>query len=438
METGRTGMSLPKSEAYVIGSLIRYPELISQSEMLTEADFTEPNNRRIYATLKRMMLNHRTPDFAGITDELASLPDGADLMQYIIDSMRGVTKTMFQDHVNMVRASSRRRNLVKVLEDCANDLADQDNDFGAITDRLANAIKVDTGFNVTVSQTDAAISAMNLVEARGSETPYTTGIPSLDSMFAGGLHRGELTIIGARPSVGKTALSLWFALNIAMAGKSVIYISREMQSNRLILRMIQGMIDFAPYKFRTGKLTENEWLQTTQAISEISHLPITFIEHVGDIERLRSEIRSAVNNGKCDVVIIDYLQLIRSTDKAIDKNEYARISYVSRILKEITLELNIPVVALAQVNRSGDKENPSLSELKGSGSIEQDADNVILLHRTQDAQEALPEDRASWSSYLNAGFAYLILNVAKQRDGITGTIPILFNPTRQTYTEIKR
>lgn len=429
----------PASEDAVIGALARYPELFTSGHALTETDFCDQLNRAIYATICKLSIRNHIADFACIGDELLTLPSGNELLAHLMEcAKQAPTKVMFPTHVKLVKDASARRALADTLRESLNRLDDRDIDMGAVLEAISSAAHTaETGSPLT-SQTDAAIAAMTLLDTRAKEKPYSTGIKTLDYILAGGLHRGELTIIGARPSVGKTALALWFAVHVAMAGKHVLHISCEMLPNRLILRQIQSGLTFDPAKLRTGKLNDDEWSAISAELNNVASLPITYVERTIEIERMRSEIRAAHANGKCDVVIVDYLQLIRSYDRAVDRNEYTRISYVSRILKELTLELDIPIVALAQVNRSGDREAPTLSELKGSGSIEQDADNVILLHRTQSLEEALPQDREMWPCYINAGYAYLIVNVAKQRDGMIGQFPLLFMPSKQAYVEIQR
>lgn len=442
MTTGsfsNNALTAPASEDAVIGALARFPELLNAGQALTENDFDNPFNREIFTAIRKIAIRNHVADFASITDEIIAKPGSAEMLQHLVDvAKQAPTKTMFTMHCKLLKDASARRMLAAMLQDSLSRLNDRDNELADVLDRLTSAARTaETGSPLT-TQTDAVISAMTLLDARAREAPYDTGIANLNRVISGGLHRGELTIIGARPAVGKTALALWLATHIARAGKHVVYISREMQSNRLILRQVQGNLNFDSSKLRTGRLTDAEWSDVSAEFSAVAELPITYIERVGEIERIRSEIRAAQGKGKCDVVIIDYLQLICSADRTIDKNEYTRISYVSRVLKELTLELDIPVVALAQVNRSGDREAPTLSELKGSGSIEQDADNVVLLHRTQSPDEALPCDREMWPCYHNAGEAYLIVNIAKQRDGMTGKFPLLFVPEKQTYIEIAR
>lgn len=429
----------PASEDAVIGALIRHPEVFTGGQTLTEYDFADEHNRALYQIIRTLTLRNHSADYMSITDEIASRSDCDELSAHLADVLkRAAAKAMYPTHVKLVKDASARRALADTLRESLNRLDDRDTDMSAILEAVSSAAHTaETGSPLT-SQTDAAIAAMTLLDTRAKEKPYSTGIKTLDYILAGGLHRGELTIIGARPSVGKTALALWFAVHVAMAGKHVLHISCEMLPNRLILRQIQSGLTFDPAKLRTGKLNDDEWSAISAELNNVASLPITYVERTIEIERMRSEIRAAHANGKCDVVIVDYLQLIRSYDRAIDRNEYTRISYVSRILKELTLELDIPIVALAQVNRSGDREAPTLSELKGSGSIEQDADNVILLHRTQSLEEALPQDREMWPCYINAGYAYLIVNVAKQRDGMIGQFPLLFMPSKQAYVEIQR
>ena len=153
------------------------------------------------------------------------------------------------------------------------------------------------------------------------------------------------------------------------------------------------------------------------------------------IEDLRMEVQNKVDRGKLDLLVVDYLQLLQSKQRF--EKDYQRIAYVSKMLKDMTTDLNIAIIALAQVGRSSDGSMPTLSELRGSGDIEQDADNVIFMHKPESSNDRFvhPDHRGVPEALAQKGMNYIALNVAKQRQGETGTIAVVFHPARMQFTE---
>ena len=205
-----------------------------------------------------------------------------------------------------------------------------------------------------------------------------------------------------------------------------------------MLSNLSGVNGMVLRKADESELGENELEALTIAMAEASQLPIQFMFTVSTIEDLRSEVQLMSDKGEIDMLIVDYLQLMRS-QKNFEK-ENVRIGYVSKSLKDMAVDFNIPVIALAQVNRDTDGQMPTLKSLKASGDIEQDADGVIFLHKPMNADDeyVYPEDRGAFAAYINQGLTYLCIGIAKQRQGTTGKTCVLFDAAHMRYTAIDR
>jgi replicative DNA helicase len=243
-----------------------------------------------------------------------------------------------------------------------------------------------------------------------------TGFPNLDTML-NGLSRGDLIILAARPSMGKTAFALNVAINVALQSeKPGIIFNLEMTGEQLSDRMFasQGNIDFQA--IRTGRLTSEEWERLTMAISTLSEAPLTVIDEAFTLNQIRSDARKLKREiGELGVIVIDYLQLIGVEGNFSTTND--RVSYVSRTLKLLARELDVPIIALSQLSRAVEQrqdKRPMLSDLRDSGSIEQDADVVAFLYR----DDYYNEDSEK------KNIAELI--IGKQRNGPVGTCELLF------------
>ena len=189
---------------------------------------------------------------------------------------------------------------------------------------------------------------------------------------------------------------------------------------------------------RSGRVEQNEWIAIAQAMGYASLLPVSFIFSTKNIEDLRMEVQKKVDAGELDMLIVDYTQLMQTRQK-FDK-DYLRIGYVSKMLKDMTTDYNISVIALAQVARSTENDMPSLAELRGSGDLEQDADNVIFLHRPKDATDKhiFSQDRELFARLQEGNLQYILIDIAKQRQGDIGTVAVVFDPNRMQYLSIDR
>ncbi len=250
-----------------------------------------------------------------------------------------------------------------------------------------------------------------------SDYSFYTGIYDLDSMICG-LHRQELTIIGARPGIGKTTLALQIAEKIARNDKNVLFVSLEMSDTQIIQKMIARTGNVKGYRMRMGTIEDEDWVKISNAIGKLSDLKFNTNSKIRTIQRLELEARKLKNRGKLDLIIIDYIQLLKSKDKFNSREQ--EVADISRRLKLMSLELDIPIIALCQLNRNASNNEPNLSDLRESGSLEQDADNVIFLH--QDDSDS----------------NIVTLKVAKQRAGETGKIAVMFKKDISTFINLER
>jgi replicative DNA helicase len=266
-----------------------------------------------------------------------------------------------------------------------------------------------------------------LYERQEHLTGVSTGWPDLDRVLAG-LHRGDLIVIAARPSVGKTALALNLAVNAAKEGVAVGVFSLEMASEQLVMRILSSESRVDGQKLRTGRLSDTDWEPIMQAIGRLDTCDLRVDDTPAlSIMELRAKARRMFRGGKPGLVIVDYLQLMQPQNKR-SENRQVEIAEISRGLKILAKELDIPVVALSQLSRAVEQRSdkrPMLSDLRESGAIEQDADVVMFIHRDTYKREESDEDGRSSSHMPAKGIAEII--IAKHRNGPTDTIRLVYH-----------
>ena len=218
--------------------------------------------------------------------------------------------------------------------------------------------------------------------------------------------------------IGKTTLALQIAKKIAKE-KNVLFVSLEMSSEQLIQKMIAKEGNINSYKMRKGFLDEDDFSKITIASSEISKLHFTISTKVRNIQQVELKCRKLKNNNKLDLLVIDYIQLLKSNDKFNSREQ--EVADISRRLKLLSLELDIPIIALCQLNRNANNNEPSLADLRESGSLEQDADNIWFLYQENEEQQNL-----------------ITIKVAKQRAGEIGKIQVIFDKPTSTFKNIMR
>jgi replicative DNA helicase len=334
-------------------------------------------------------------------------------------------------YVDIVREKYLLRRLILACNSLAGRCYDDQENVEPLLDDAERQIFEITGDHVkidVVPTRDLVMQAIEQIEKvyenRGSVTGLPTGFIEFDQMTSG-LHQAEMIVIAARPSMGKTALAMNIAEHVALVeGKPVAVFSLEMSSQQLVQRLLCSRAKVNLQRVRNGFLSERDFPSLTAAASRLAAAKLFIDDSPGlSIAELRAKARRLVASHQVQLLVIDYLQLLRSTSRRAQDNRQIEISEISGGIKSLAKELNIPIIVIAQLNRQPDaraKEGgrPRLSDLRESGSIEQDADVVGLLVRSEyyETDEETKQEKA--------GEAELI--IAKQRNGPTGDVPLTF------------
>lgn len=336
-------------------------------------------------------------------------------------------------YVDIVREKYLLRRLILACNSLAGRCYDDQENVEPLLDDAERQIFEITGDHVKVDIVPAKELAMEAIEHiekiyenRGSVTGLPTGFTELDHMTSG-LHPAEMIVIAARPSMGKTALAMNIAEHVAIKeGKPVGVFSLEMSSQQLVLRLLCSLARVKLQNVRNGFLSERDFPNLTMAASRLAAAKLFIDDTPGlAIAELRAKARRLVASHQIELLVIDYLQLLRSTSRRAQDNRQIEISEISAGIKSLAKELKIPIIVVAQLNRQPDTRakdgggRPRLSDLRESGSIEQDADLVGLLVRPDYYQTDDDETKPS-----NTSEAELI--IAKQRNGPTGDVPLVF------------
>ena len=412
------------------------PRVIAILGHTSEVFFTA-DHQLIYAAILGVYERHNKVDPLLVSDELERKNElnraGGDL--YLYDLQARIVETESTEfYAQLVREKSTRRQLVQTGEQISNLARDQDQELRDVLDQAQEGVfrlgqaDNEQGFvsvGSIVKETLAGIE--QLFHKQEQYVGIPTGFTDFDLMTSG-LQRGDLIIIAARPSMGKSTLVLNMAQNIAIEQELPVAIfSLEMPTQQVLLRMLaaEAQINFS--HLRTGNLTGEDWTGLTQAVSSLMSVPIFINDTRGvTVQTLRAEGRRLKGeHTDLAVIIVDYLQLLSGSGRYTGRVE--EISDISRALKTLAWELDTPIIACSQLSREVEKrpdKRPLLSDLRESGAIEQDADLVAFLYREDYYDEAADDQ----------GTADLIIK--KQRNGPTGTVRLEFNKTQMRFANM--
>jgi len=424
---------LPQSieaERSILGAVLLENSLLNQAvELLKSDDFYLANHRLIFDQMLGLSEKSRAIDLLTLTEELENAGHletvgGRSFVSSLIDGVPKLSNLEY--YARIVREKATLRRLIKRGHEIINSCYDQQDDVDQILDTAEKAIfdlaeeKIRTGFQPI---SEIAKQALQKIEIASKRKSMVTGVPTGYTKFdelTSGLQQADLVIIAARPSMGKTAFSLNIATYAAIVDKLKVGVfSLEMSSEQLLLRILCSEAHIDSQKLRTGKyLSKEEWTKITRTLGELSKAKL-FIDDTAGISLLetRAKARRLKAEHGLDLLIVDYMQLM-SGGKERYENRQQEISTISRGLKGLAKELNIPVVALSQLSRAPEQRTgdhrPQLSDLRESGSIEQDADVVLFIFREEKYK---PTEE-------NRGIAEII--IGKQRNGPTGMIKLAF------------
>ncbi len=428
----------PDAEQGVLSSLLLAPREVGglcAEKQIKPEHFHLPAHAQIYATLLELWDANKPIDFITLTQVLRDRNQldqvgGAAFITQLFTFLPTAANAAY--YLDILSEKFTLREIIKVCTEYAARSYDEQDDVPNLLNDVEQkvfAIAQDRFKEKAVSMTQLVMAAITSIEEmydrRGAITGLATGFSELDKM-TDGLHGAEMIVIAARPSMGKTALAMNIAEHVAVQlGKPVAVFSLEMSSQQLVQRTLCSMARVNLGQVRNGFLSERDFPALQTAASRLAEAKIFIDDTSGlSILELRAKARRLKSKEGIEAIFIDYLQLLRSTSRRAQDNRQLEIAEISSGLKAIAKELNIPVVVLAQLNRNpegrtGDaKGRPRLSDLRESGSIEQDADLVALLVREEYYADT-DEDKKEAE-----GKATLI--IAKQRNGPVGDVPLTF------------
>ena len=406
-----------------------FPDIIT---IVQTKDFYEERHRIIFEAMMNLYDSHRGIDLLTLTAELKTQKKLKDVggAPYLTELSTFVpTVVHAKSYAEIVEKAATRRRLISAGTEIINKAYEDDADVKTLVGAAEKELfevsdKVVKSDYVAMNEllADAFDRIEELQKNKGALRGLKTGFRDLDKKTAG-FQKGDLVIIGARPVMGKTTFAQNLTYNIAsMNKKGVLFFSMEMAANEIVDRMISDVSGVDNWKMRTGNLSEEEFNKIGDALAEMDELPI-YIDDTSSmtIMDLRNKARRAMHDHDIGIVIVDYLQLIQGSDR-YKGNRVQEVTEISRGLKILARELEIPVIALAQLSRNvtgRDDPRPVLSDLRESGSIEQDADLVMFLHRPD-------YYRQNDDNYEETHITELL--IAKHRHGAIGKIELYFHP----------
>jgi replicative DNA helicase len=422
--------SLPhnlEAERTVLGAVvIDNAAFNGAAELLSRDDFYREAHRRVFEAMSSLAERSQPIDFVTLKEELArtSALEAVGGPAYIASLVDGVPRiTNIEDWCRIIKEKAVLRNLIHASNRIVQAAYEAEDDPAQILDQAEKAIfeiaerRIRHGFvGIREIVKESFRTIDQLAQSQGAATGVPTGFSDLDDRTSG-LQKGDLIIVAARPSMGKTSLCLNIAQHASLkVGETVGVFSLEMSKEQLVLRMLCADARIDSHRLRTGRLTEKDWARLAKAYAELSASKI-FIDDSASATPL--EMRAKCRRLKAEfglgLVIIDYLQLMSGSGRV--ENRQQEVSQISRSLKGLAKELAVPVIALSQLSRAPEArtdKRPQLSDLRESGGIEQDADVVMFIYRESE-HKPTPE---------NEGIAEII--IGKQRNGPTGSVKLAF------------
>ena len=435
--------SLDAEKAVLGSAFLSKAALQKICDELTDEAFYSEANVKIFQTLKELNNESSAIDVTIVANRLddKKILNEVGNIEYLSDIIDSVPSASNVDYyINIIKEKMIGRKIIETATEIANDAYAPADSIYEVLDtaemkmlRIGNLRKV-TEFQKIQDVVYREQANLEKLAEQGSEiTGLTTGFADFDKLTAG-LQPNQFIIIAARPAMGKTAFALNIATYAAMhSNKAVAVFNLEMSAEQLANRILQSLGQIDGFKMRTGRLEHNDWKKLNEAISKLSNANLFLDDTPGiTIGEIRSKCRRLYNseNG-LGLVVIDYLQLISGSGKNAG-NRQQEVSEISRSLKTMALELGVPVIALAQLSRAveaREDKRPIMSDLRESGSIEQDADIVSFLFREDYYnKEKRRDDNASISEFI----------IGKNRSGPTTTIELLFKKDTSTFVNFQK
>ena len=431
-----------EAEMSVLGSLMLDPHAMTQvADLLAPSDFYKPAHGIVYNTIVELFERNEPIDLLSVQSRLQGKNelDSVGGVGYLTDLVNTVPTVGHLTHyAEIVRRKSILRNLIQASFDISTLGYQENEDTDLILDEAEKRIfsiarrALKQEFVPVRQELEQAWERIEYLHKGGERLRgLATGFVDLDNLLAG-LQKSDFIVLASRPSLGKTSLALDIARHVALKENAAVGIfSLEMAKAQVVDRLLAAQARVELQKIRTGKfLTEDDFKRISEALNDLSSASIYIDDNISaNVIQMRAMARRLQAEHELGLVIIDYLQLMENRGKA--ENRVQEVSEISRSLKALARELNIPVIAISQLSRSAEvnpSQRPRLFHLRESGAIEQDADVVLFIWREDRTKDYVPEERKQVAEII----------VAKHRNGPLGTVALYFNETRASFSSFSK
>lgn len=392
-------------------AVIYYMIFENEELEVDESDFVDKRNKEIVRVIKELKEKKEIVSMLSVRERSGV---GLEYLSKLGDYIFGTNAEIAYDKLIEF---SKKRKIYNLAKKVINEIENEEADIYAqkiieSINKIVDRKQEEKTFVTKILETTVEIEKNC---RNSSDYSLYTGLLDLDNIICG-LHNQELTIIGARPGMGKTTLALQIAEKIACSNKNVLFVSLEMSETQLIQKMIAQAGNVKGYRMRMGTVEDEDWKKIKKAVEELALLNFNISSKIKTIQQLEVEAHRLKNKNKLDLLIVDYIQLMKSKDKFSLREQ--EVADISRRLKLMSLELNIPIIALCQLNRNASNAEPNLNDLRESGSLEQDADNIIFIYKENQENDLTT------------------LKVAKQRAGETGKAVVAFRKDISTFVNV--
>lgn len=400
-------------ETEIIGSFIADKSIQNKIKELSENDFVSSKSKYFFNVIQKMYINKQDIDYVNLRNNLVKGNSNdskiINALDYYINNL--VTTAGIDSNIKKLKDISMRKKLQESLEK-ANEAIENFEEIEEIKSELSKKLKGISNTNIESSMniSEAMILTLEEIEEKKkNKLQMKMGFRDLD-ILTDGLHPNELTCIGARPGVGKTAFALNIATNLA-TNHNVYFCSLEMSESQLVQRLIGRYATVNTQFLRNGKVTAEEYERVANATNQIVNFNMRIDTKSRYIEDVENVVTTLKEKNKIDVLIIDYLTLLKSKFKY--QSRELEVADISRRLKLLALDLHIPIIILVQLNRDAENKVPTMANIRESGSIEQNCDNIIFLHDAEDEENKLRTK--------------IEIILEKQRQGRTGKVELCFD-----------
>lgn len=394
--------------------------LIFQNEQfnLKENDFVNATHKRIIKAINELKAKKEEISLLTISNRLNDIEG---ILEYLAMLDEHVFYTSAETSYKTLKKHTKKRDVFTLGKQMQMEVRDTEDIDIYIEKEIKTLQEIELQTRKEKDSIDRFLKTIKEVEKQmnnNGDVSLYTGFFGLDNL-TGGLHEGELTVIGARPAVGKSTFALQIAENIAKKEKKVVYISLEMSEEQITQKQLSRNSRINSKKIKNGNLTEGEFIKLNNLAGLVSQQSLTVITDTNTIQKVELETRRMKNRNNLDLLIIDYLTLLGNTENF--KSREQEVANISRTLKLLSLELNIPIIALCQLNRNANRNEPTLADIRESGAIEQDADNVIFLYNDSNDKEDI-----------------ITVDLQKQRTGDTGRVRLKFLKQYSEFVNLER